>query len=180
MTLKAPDHHTYEFLILDYSETGFIINRNQFSASILIEEEVQFASQINYLSSLIEYDGQTLPVFDFNAFINHTFNCNAESFFNIAIICNINLFSEENRSVYEEIVLRQNAEFSPAYIAFKVSAYAAIKHLPLSEIRFIPPVLKARLNTEGVLGCRFPSENMIQYFVDIETMIFKCIECQQI
>ncbi|MDM8523238.1 hypothetical protein QUF80_07695 [Desulfococcaceae bacterium HSG8] len=168
------DNH--EFLILNCTEMDFIINRNQFFASIVLEETVKYKSQARHFSSLMKYHEQTLPVFDFNAFLKDTFGSGIESIFNIALISDITLFSEGNQSAYRNLILKENTELSSEYLALKVNVQAEIKRVPLSEIRLIPSGLRAKLNKEGILGCRFPLKNNIQYFVDIETIIFKCIE----
>jgi hypothetical protein len=175
MTSEHHDNKLHEFLVLSWIEMDFIINRNQFSASVFLQEEMKYQEDARYFSSLMTYNGQTLPVFNFNAFLTDTFRSGIHSNFNIALICDISLFSRANQSSYRKHFLKNNTDISSQFLAVKVSVHAGMNHVPLSEINLIPPGLRGKLNNEGILGCRFTNKNNIQYFVDIETIIFKCI-----
>jgi len=176
MTSENQDDNLHEFLILNWLDIDIIINRNQFFASVFLEEVDKYSSHAEYFSSLMKYHGDTLPVFDFNAFLKDTFRSGINSMFNIALICNVSLFSEENQTVYRNDILKENTDFSKDYLALKVTVQAGIKRVPLSEIRLIPLGLREKLHNEGFLGCRFTIENNIQYFVDIESIIFKSMQ----
>ena len=167
------NNNQHEFLILNCVDMDFIINRNQFFASIFLEESAINKSYARYFSSQMIYHGQTLAVFDFNKFLKDTFGSGIISMYNIALICDISLFSESNQSVYRKHILKKNTDLSSEYLALKLNVQARIKHIPLSEIRLIPSGIKEKLKKEGILGCRF--KHNIQFFVDIETIIFKCM-----
>ncbi|MCP4400833.1 MAG: hypothetical protein GY801_26465 [bacterium] len=175
MTLKPLELSEHEFLILDYSSMDFIVNREQLFASIILEDAVEFESEFNYLSSLMAYREQTLPVFDFDAFLLETFSGEFEQSLKVALIIDLASFSEGNRSLYQERILREHTEFSSEYLALKVHSHAGIKRVALSEVCLIPAGLRERQSQEGILGCRFLAGGKIQYFVDIETLVFNWI-----
>ncbi|MCP4346630.1 MAG: hypothetical protein GY795_14030 [Desulfobacterales bacterium] len=175
MTLKHPEILKHEFLILNYPDMDFIINRNQFFTSIFLENTTRFESGFKHLSLLVKYHEQTLPVFDADALLTDIYKCRIDRTLKLALISDLATFSEMNRSLYKKHILKQHPDLSDKYIALKVNSHARIKTLLLSEIKLIPHGIRAKHNKEGILGCRFSEEGNIQYFLDIETIFFNCI-----
>ncbi len=175
MTLKYPDISEHKFLILNYSEMDFIINRNQFVTSIFLENTTRFESGFKHITSLVRYYEQTLPVFDADALLKNSYNCRVNSSLRLALISDITSFSEKNRSLYKKHILKRHSDLSSKYLALMVSSHARIKSLALSESKLIPQGIKMIYKQEGVLGCRFSEQGNIQYFLDIETLVFNQI-----
>ncbi len=173
MTLKHRDIFEHEFLILNYADMDFIINRNQFITSVFLENTIKFESGFKYLSSLVKYHEQTVPVFDADALLTDIYNCRIDSSLKLALISDLASFSESNRSLYKKHILKQHPELSGEYIALMVNSHARIKPLLLSEIKLIPSGIRMKHNKEGILGCRFSEQGNIQYFLDIETIVFR-------
>ncbi len=175
MILKPPDAHTHEFLILDYPDIDFIVNRDQIFASLFLEETSAFESRFRYLSAQMEYSDHTLPVFDLDLFLKDIFDCRIEGFVKFALISEFAAFSEKLRGTYQQNMLQDYSELSSEYIAFKVSSHAKIRPVPLPEISLLPSGIRWKQNKEGILGCRFPKDAHMQFFLDIETIVFNSL-----
>ena len=178
MILNSLETHEHAFLILDYPDMDFIVNRDQIFASLFLEETAFFESGLLYFPASMEYYEHRLPVFELDLFLKHTFTCKIESLVKFALICELSCFSPENQAVYQAQMLHAHPDFSSDYIAFKVSSHAKIRPVPLAEISLLPEGIRLKQNKEGILGCRFPAQANMQYFLDIETILFNCLSVE--
>ena len=130
--MKSPDNNDHEFLILTYAELDYLVNRDQLFASFFLEEITELEIGIKYLSAHVQYRDHILPVFDFDAFLQDTFQCHIESLVKFALICKLTSFSEKHRTAYQQRVLQEHPELSSEYIALVVSSQAEINFLSTS------------------------------------------------
>jgi len=177
MISTTRDVRRHNFLLLTYAEMDFLINREQLCASLFLEHLDEFAGDAGTISGTMEYREQTIPVFDFDAFLHQNFHCKIESLVQFALICELSAFSQEFQNTYYERIGQLHPELSARYIALTVGSQAQIIQVPLTEINLIPGGLRQKETQRGVLGCRFPPTQRIQYFLDIETILENEVLC---
>jgi hypothetical protein len=119
-----------------------------------------------------------VPIFDVDTFLHQHFQCRVETLVKFALICEVSTFSEDFRTIYHDTVSQPHPELSSSYIALTVGSQAQIIQIPLLEIHRIPLGLRTKHFQHGVLGCRFPATQKIQYFLDIETILRNAITCE--
>lgn len=169
---KLPDAVQHDFLILTYETIGFIINRNQFSASLFLDQSRPIRSNAKYIGEIIEYNDENVLVFDCDAYLQDLFEYEEKSSVHLALISDTAGFSEKNRRLFQKLTAKSNGLLSSRYLALKVGNQAGMKKIPFAELKPIPDILHGCLNREGILGCRFMDEKSIQFFIDIEDIVF--------
>ena len=170
--MKLYDGQEHEFLILSYPDIGLIMNRNQFFAGIFLTDAGKIETRFRYFRLSIKYNEEKLPLFDLDTFCADHFACRRQDDLSIVLISDASLFSVEHRILYEDLILRENPDLSHRYIAVKADSKCRIESIPLSEVKQIPSGLRAKYKEKGILGCRFPAQESIHYFLDIELAIF--------
>ena len=177
MISTTRDVRRHNFLLLTYAEMDFLVNREQLCASLFLEHIGEFAGDIGTFSGTMEYREQTIPIFDFDLFLHQHFQCKIESLVKFALICELSAFSYEFQKMYYDRVGQPHPELSSTYIALTVGSQAQIIQVPLTEINLIPGGLRQKETQLGVLGCRFPPTQRIEYFLDIETILRNEVLC---
>ncbi len=170
MILKLSETLEHEFLIVDGDETGFILNRDQiFRGAILKDSALE--RPFGYFSSVMDYQEDSVAVFNLDAFFRDFFRYESASDLKISLVSDLSFFSDLRQFKYEDFIKESNAGISMRYIALKISGHARRKRFALSEIRVMPPGLGKRQKKMGILGCRFSRKGSVQYFLDIETIV---------
>lgn len=175
MILKPADTSEQDFLVINYPNTGFFIHRHHFAAIIFLEKTIRYKSRFKYVSSLIHYNEEVLPVIDFDAILKDAFSCTGGDGAQVALISELDSFTRAGRFMLDKLFLNDNKRLSQQFIAFKVNHHTQIDRIPPSQIKLIPRSLRSKHFKEGILGCRFVSESHIQFFLDIEKIFMNCI-----
>jgi len=161
-----------DFLEIHYSEMGFLINRNQFSSSIMFEKRKRVRSRLVYFNTVISYKADFLIAFDMDYFLQSHFKCNDPGELKLALIVNINTFNKKNMDLLRKIFSKSKISLSPDYIAITAPSQSTVKSIPLDEIKLMPHLIRNTLFDYGLLGCRFFDPGNTYYFIDIEGIIF--------
>jgi len=169
MTSNPCDANGHDFLVFDYPDAGFLLNRNQFVSGIFIFRERPFKSSFKYIVSGVDYKESRLAVFDLDAFLGDIGRIESEHTLKVGLICDLSTFAEHNRLLYEAFIRRQNETVSTSLLAIMVGGHARIAKYRFSKIRLFPPSLRKKQIKMGILGCEF-SDHTIRFFLDVETI----------
>lgn len=167
--------YAHEFLLLRYGDTGFFVNRAQFSASTSREELRTISSPLDYFSAFFIYSGENVLLFDFDKYLRNMFKCKQESEATMSLLMSLDDFSPANRSVIRSALAR-NPKLSQQYLGINITSQAQITEISIDQIYTIQGVLRDVLMRHGILGCRFPVEGEIEYFLDMETAVINVLQ----
>jgi len=172
------DATCHDFLAVDHEELGFLINRDQFFASVYLETVDPFPeSQAppEFYAGTMVFRQDTLLVYTLDDKLGNLFGTCPQKGLKIALITDTTTFSEEHRRRFLDMVEKAAPDASREMIAFRIGSQAEIKGVPLHHIRLIPGALRMFLRKKGVLGCRFSETGNMSFLVDIETITYESI-----
>lgn len=170
--MKPSEDREHCFLVVGQDEPGFILNRDQVFSSAVILEDSALEHPFGYFASVINYHGDSVAVFDLDAFFRDHFKYESAGDLKISLISDLSSFSDSKRLKYENSMTDKNIGISRRFIGLKIKSHAMQRRFALSEIRLLPPGVRKRQKDMGVLGCRFSKRGHVQYFLDIETVVF--------
>jgi len=173
MTYNDNNSEEVRFLYINYGKTNFLINKSQFTSSILMDSYKTLKSRLKYFDKIMEYNNEYLPIINFNQFLLDNFNFETKQNSKLVIITDINNFSKRNKKIIE-IFYKKNgldAKLSPNLIGLELCNDSKMENLHISCLKKIPRNLKKHTDTHGVLGTRFNNKS-IDYFIDIEKIMF--------
>ena len=163
-----------DFLLLNYEKMDFFINRAQFSGSTSIDNIIQVKSSLSYFHNVFTYNDNKVLLFDCNTFLKDTFQCEQSTPSRLCLLMRPEDFSSKGRPAIETL-LNKNSSLSKEFLGLIIPAQAKIRKIGINEIYLSPGSLKKTLSFYGIYGCRFPQENRIQYFIDLETNILNIL-----
>lgn len=174
MPINAPIT-TADFLVLQYKELDFLINRRQFTGSSSLNEindsEIETPE---YFDKYTDYNNKRLVLCDFDQYLMDKYRCINPSQLRICLIISVESFKTEYYQRILDVMNRyENAHFDS--IGLIVSSLVEMRPLPLKDININPPGLDERLQRNGLLGCRFSGLERIQFFIDIKTSIINIL-----
>ena len=165
-----------DFLEATYDNLSFLINRNQFFTSAYPNNLISLKDNDAHLTSLMEYDSAILYVFDLDILIKDIFQCTSESPKSLVLIVNTDIFSEATKKLLKKIKFNAEKTVSTQFIALKMISKVEIKSIVLSELKLLPNCIKDVLVQNGILGCRFLRIKYVQYYIDIESLLYNAIK----
>jgi hypothetical protein len=166
---------SHEFLFVRHRRIGFLINRDHFFASVYLQQIGPLPESIGasaFWAGTMDFRQETLLVYRLDKRLGDLFGDVPQDGLKIALIVDTQVFSPENRRTFQTATESVVPAVSRNMIAFRIGSQAEIRHLSLRDIRLIPMSLRAVLNRRGILGCRFPDNDSVFFFVDIETIFF--------
>lgn len=172
MISNSLDTAQHDFLTLTYVGMDFLVNYDQISASLFLDDTAPLASHNRYFQEQMSYYEECVPVFDLDLVLQESFGCKLGSLVKFVLLIECAACSAAHQAMYQEQILRSHPELSTTYIAFKVSSHAQITTIALVELDLLPANLRQKQTANGILGLRFPPEGGIQYFLDLETLMF--------
>lgn len=163
-----------KFLSSTYGKTDFLINKEDIFSSIIMESVRTVGSRLLYLSSVILFKGQLLPLFDIDNWLKQTFGIEKKEKSYLTLILRTELFSSENREYLKRFYWENGvtARFSKKYVALNISGDTVISGLDLNEMRLLPFSLIRRELDNGILGVKFLPGDRVQYLINIEEILF--------
>ena len=164
-----------DFLMLNFPEMDFFVNRAQFSGSTSIEKMGKIKSSILYFNDVFTYNEQLILLFDCDSFLQKTFQCEQSTSSRLCLLMKPEDFTLKSRPLIERL-LNSNNRFSKEFLGLIIPARAEIKKISINEIYLPPAGLKKTLDNYGIYGCRFPQENRIQYYIDLEKNIINILK----
>jgi hypothetical protein len=163
-----------DFLLLNYDDMDFIVNRSQFSGSTSLNDVKKVKSPLPYIKSIFPYNSSKILLFDCDSFLRETYNSEKHSSSHLCLLMGMENFSLKVRSLVKR-VLKGNESLSQEYLGLIITSQSEIKRLKINEIHLSPRGVRSVLNSNGLYGCRFPREDRIQYFIDLEIIIHNII-----
>ncbi len=177
---KACMKESQDFLLVEQGAAGFLINREQFYASLYLQDLKPLTGTDDdsrrYCAGTIDFRDEQILVYDLDRRLGELFQLEADPGLSIALVADVSAFSEKARQQFREMAEIKAPEVSRNTVAYRIGSRAEIKNLPLSQVKLIPAGLKELLRSKGVYGCRFGQEIQIYYFVDIEKLSFGLLE----
>jgi hypothetical protein len=177
-TLRPDDSRmtsSHDFLCIRHPRIGFLINRDQFFASVYLQQIDPLSAQVGqsaYWGGTMDFRQESLLVYRLDERLGDLFGDEPHDGLKIALIADTRVFHPENRQAFEAVAEAVVPMVSRDMVAFRIGSQAEIRHIPLPEIRRIPPSLRDALFRQGILGCSFPDRNEAFFFIDIETILF--------
>jgi len=175
----GPGHTTknrLDFLKLDYASVHFLINRQQIAASFLLEKSVVNEDSHESLFHTAEYNGQNLLLIDLDTYLKNVFFLPFERQANLALLFAKEDFLPHHQNIIHDFFLQEmNTHLNQNFIAIKISGEAKIIQLMLDELRLIPSLLQPFLEKQGILGLNFFQSSQIQFFIDLETILYNIV-----
>lgn len=172
-------HHSnegrHDFLQLHYKSMDFLVDRNQFSGSTTLDGMYSMKSTQPYLENWSWYNNEKVLLFDMNGCLKNLFRCSQTGDSQLALIMEPGDFSPTARH-YLLRLLDRTKGLSSRYMGMIVSSQAEIRTMELGEFNLLPSGVASLLSKRGLYGCRFPREERIQFFVDLQKFFFYSLE----
>ena len=164
-----------DFLLLSYSRMGFFINRSQFSGSTSLENVKKIKSPLPYFDSIFSYNGEKVLLFDCDAFLRAGYRCENEGSSRLCLLMKLSDFGPTDRPAIA-FLLGKNPALSQEFLGLIITSRAEIKKIRIDEIHLSPPGVRETLKNQGLYGCRFPGDNRIQFYIDLETTVLNILK----
>ncbi len=164
-----------DFLLLNYTNMDFVVNRSQFSGSTSIDELRKINSSISFINSIFTFNDQKILLFDCDDFLRQTYSCDNGNRSRLCLLMRMENFSKKIRPLIAKI-LAKSSKLSKEYFGLIITSHSEIRKLEIEEIYLSPKGIRRHLNRNGLYGCRFPVENRIQYYIDLEIIILNAIK----
>lgn len=168
----APEQH--DFLSVEHETVGFLINRDQFFASVYLEsvDPLPPGQPVPaFCSGTMLFRQETLLVYELDRELEGLFKAGEREGLKIALIADIRGFRETARRRLEGLIEEAAPAASRSTVAFRIGSQAEIRKVPLSHIRLVPRILRPYLRGYGLYGCRFEGDLDIYFYIDIEEII---------
>ena len=163
-----------DFLFLSYSEIDFFVNRTQFSGSTSLDGVSRIGSPLQYLDSVFTFNNRKILLFNCDEFLRQTYNCTSGGGSRLCLLMRMENFTPKIRSHIGRLTAK-NSRLSGEYIGLIITSCSEIKKLEIGRIYLSPQGIRRHLSRFGLYGCRFPDEGRIQYFIDLEIIIFNIL-----
>ena len=164
-----------DFLLLNYTNMDFFVNRNQFSGSTSLEKIKKIDSPISFIDSIFTFNNQNILLFDCDTFLRTTYNCDKGNRSRLCLLMRMENFSERVSPLIR-LLLGKSKKLSQKYFGLIITSHSEIKKLDIEDIYLSPEGIRKHLNNHGLYGCRFPKEDRMQYFIDLEIIILNAIK----
>ncbi|MDC7124256.1 MAG: hypothetical protein PQJ46_01730, partial [Spirochaetales bacterium] len=125
------DNNTADFLILQYSEIDFLINRKQFTGSSSLTQINKITSSIPYFDSYTNYNSKNLILCNVDKFLMDKYKCTNPSILKLCLIFNISELNKELPESLKNIIFEKKAHED--IIGLFVSSLVEIKPLFLGD-----------------------------------------------
>jgi len=165
----------HDFLQISYQGISFLVNRGQFSFSMFLEDERPVNSKLRYFDGILEYNQEQLLSFNLDSYLKDVFVCSGTHKVQLVLIAGTHLFSTRSRKIITRLTSKAKIDLSSKFLALKVANESEIQSISLQEIYPLPRRLREYEASNGVLGVRFPQTTHVQYFVDVERLVFNSI-----
>ncbi|MBN2656044.1 MAG: hypothetical protein JXR86_03220 [Spirochaetales bacterium] len=165
----------HDFLQLHYDSLDFLVDRNQFSGSTTLDGIYALKSSRPYLEHWSWYNNEKVLLFDMNSCLKNLFHCGQRGNTQLALIMEPEDFSDAARNFLLRL-LGRTGSLSSRYMGMIVSSQAEIRTMDLGEFNLLPPGVAQLFTKRGLYGCRFPREERIQFFVDLQKIFFYSLE----
>ncbi len=162
-----------DFLVSDYGECDFIINRSNISGSVSYKSNHGVIDKYN----VVEYGEERLLLFDLDRFFSDYFiiknmNSNKEiSSSKIVLIVEIDRFNTNVKENMISLLDSISNSLCTGKIAILISSHTTVLNIDLACLKLLPKVLKSSYKKKGILAVRFAEGSRLQYFVDIERIL---------
>lgn len=173
--MPRSDENSHDFLLLHYDRLDFLVDRYQFSGSSSLDRLNPLKNSRPYLDQWGFYNGEKLLMFDMNRYLMDLFRCGQAGNMKLCLILEPDDFLEPGRTMLRRL-LEKSGKLSMKYLGMIVSSQAEIKTMNLREFNLVPPGVGELLKKRGLYGCRFPVEERIQFFVDLQKFFFYSLE----
>ncbi|OQY36975.1 MAG: hypothetical protein B6229_09070 [Spirochaetaceae bacterium 4572_7] len=167
-----------DFLFIYYDKGTFIINRNQFSASVSLDQEQPLDRPIKQFNSFIRYNNYDIAIFDLDDYLKSSFKVESINSTRLSIISKLSLFSSNLKDILIERLFCNNSNLTDEYIAFSITSNSEITPSPISRFKLLSKVLIPKQRENGILSCSFHNSK-IEYFIDLESFIYRILEQQE-
>lgn len=164
-----------DFLLLNYDDADFFVNRNQFSGSTSLQDVKSIKSSLPYVNSIFEFNNENILLFDCNQYLKDNYGCEVSNKSCLCLLMQSDNFTAVNRPLVQKL-LGKNPKFSQEYLGLIITSHSEISKVMIDEIFLSPSGIRPLLNKNGLYGCRFPEEGRIQYFIDLELMIINVLK----
>jgi hypothetical protein len=164
-----------DFLEYTCGESLFLINRNQFVFSRMLEGEKPVKTKIPFLDGLLEHQGENLLCLNLEGYLARLFGTEAAGGARIALIVPTALFQENRRVMFGKLASSAKIPLSGENLVCKIGNRALISSVPLGEIKLLPCPVRQHLAGTGFLGVRWKGDSRVQYFIDLEVILFHLI-----
>ena len=162
-----------DFLLVEHEQVGFLINRDQFFASVYLEEIEPFSGDglcPEYCAGTMVFRNEKIAVFELDNKLRDLFDAEPRKGLKIALISDLSGFGADTGKIFREMIGNADPEASLDLIAFRIGSQAGIRRIDLEEIKLIPGRMRRNMTEKGILGCRFEGLLDIYFFIDIETV----------
>lgn len=163
------------FLIIHYEEMDFILNRTQITGSVSNIESRKISCQVPHVKEVIMYGNRKLLSVDLDSYLRYIFGIKEEPQVKLSVIVDVENFSKFNRETILKIIDQDNIACDSRYISFSLTSRSEIRKLDITTLRLFPDTYRERYIHSGLIGCRFPEDNRVQYFADIENLFFNSL-----
>lgn len=174
-TEEKPLVNKHDFLSVEHEHAGFLINRDQFFASVYLDQCTPYSGgEIcpEYFAGTMVFRNEKIIVYEMDKKLGDLFQVPPQPGLKIALISEVSNFNKNTVKRFNELIKSTEPDASTDYIAFRIGSQAEIKKINFDEIKMIPQLLRPRLTKRGILGCRFTNKKGIYFFVDIESISF--------
>ncbi len=167
------NNHTFDCVVLEFLHTEFIINRKQVFMELPIDSIQNTVCNMNFFCKLISYKQTNLILFDFGSYLKKLFYFSESIYHKAILLCHIDR-SETYKNLAERVI--EKDQINSHVMALEVTNYIRLENLLLPDIKLLSKPIRHKLFENGLIGVRFTDDKKIQYFIDVESLAFYCLE----
>ncbi len=168
--------NSQDFLVIQYGSIDLIINRKRIIGSISFKESGFFANQDGSLiNGSIVYDSSKIAVLDFNGYMCDNFFRTKHDKGCVFLVFELSGFNKDGLSLLVKDINKSVKGAINDRIGLLVSSSVLIDHIEIGDFKLLPKVMKSGYTKKGILALRFYSDDIVQYFIDIDRIILKMI-----
>lgn len=119
----------------------------------------------------LEYDEQTVPVFDLHGGLEAWFGHSLADSFPQALVVSTARVTPRTRDLLEATL-----GHTPPLLGFRIRSETRMVRLRADQVSWFGRGATRALAARGLLGCRFPSPDQITYLIDPEALLCGALE----
>ncbi|MDA3958953.1 hypothetical protein [Oceanispirochaeta sp.] len=175
MALYETSGGRQDFLLLNYDNVDFFVNRSQFSGSTTLNDIRTIKSSLTYINKVFKYNGNNILLFDCDQFLKDIYACEIGNKSCLCLLMRLDNFTDKNKPLIKKLLAR-NPRISQESLGLIITSHSEIKKLVFDEIYLSPRGVRRLLREQGLYGCRFPESGRIQYYIDLELIIINVLK----
>lgn len=162
------------FLQVKYNKLNFLINKEDIFSSIISKTNKNVSSNSRYISSVIFFKDEAVPLLNMDAYLKDTFKIGRKESKSLILIIDVHRLKKKNREFLQLLYKKNDMQdrMSTNFLGLTIISDVKLITLDLFDIKLMPYSIILPLYKNGIMGASFDNEERIQYLLNIEDIIF--------